>query len=183
MAACTTLAVDGAEVDNRTEALISHRKTLLQMLFVEGNHLCSACEASGSCQLQAVAYFCGLLSPEYTHLYPQRDVDASHPDMVIDFNRCILCELCVRASRDEDNKHVFAIAGRGIDAHLVINSDSGKLGDSFFSASDKAAHVCPVGAILPKHDGYSVPIGKRLYDRKPINLVGDKADHEGDEHG
>ena len=99
---------------------------------------------------------------------------------MIDFNRCILCELCVRASRDNDGKSVFAIAGRGIDAHLVINAESGKLGDTDFAASDKAAHVCPVGAILPKHKGYEVPIGKRLYDRKPISMVGDVADHEGE---
>ena len=40
-------------------------------------------------------------------------MDASHPDVLIDFNRCILCELCVRASRDVDSKEVFAVAGRG----------------------------------------------------------------------
>ncbi|MEJ2321860.1 MAG: ferredoxin, partial [Gammaproteobacteria bacterium] len=158
----------------------AERRTLLQMLFVEGNHVCPACEKSGACQLQAVAYYCDMLAPEFTHLYPQRQVDASHPDFMIDFNRCILCELCVRASRERDGKDVFAIAGRGIGAHLVINAESGKLGDTDFAASDRAAHVCPVGAILPKHKGYTVPIGKRLYDRKPISMVGDLADHEGE---
>jgi [NiFe] hydrogenase diaphorase moiety small subunit len=109
-------------------------------------------------------------------------VDASHPDFAIDYNRCILCELCVRASREVDGKNVFTISGRGIDSHLVVNSPSGKLGDSDFSASDKAAHVCPVGAILPKHKGYEQPIGERLYDRQPIGVVGDVAAHgkEGD---
>ena len=69
---------------------------------------------------------------------------------MIDFDRCILCELCVRASRAFDGKNVFSIAGRGIGSHLVVNSPSGRLGDSDFSATDKAAHVCPVGAILVK---------------------------------
>ncbi len=33
----------------------------------------------------------------------------------------------------------------------------------------------PVGAILPKHVGYDQPIGDRLYDNKPISVVGDVA--------
>jgi [NiFe] hydrogenase diaphorase moiety small subunit len=181
VSACTQPATAGVEVDNGSEAITEQRRNLLQMLFVEGNHVCPGCEKSGACQLQAVAYYCNMLSPHYTHFFPRREVDASHPDIAIDFNRCILCELCVRASRDVDGKQVFSISGRGIGSHLVINSPSGKLGDSEFSASDKAAHVCPVGAILPKNRGYERPIGKRLYDLQPVSVVGDVASHEGEE--
>lgn len=178
VSACTQPAAAGLEVDNASAAIVEERRNLLQMLFVEGNHVCPGCEKSGACQLQAVAYYTGMLSPHYTHFFPRRCVDASHPDTAIDFNRCILCELCVRASRDVDHKNVFSISGRGMGSHLTINSPSGQLGDSTFSASDKAAHVCPVGAILPKHQGYDQPIGKRLYDRQPISIVGDVAAHE-----
>jgi [NiFe] hydrogenase diaphorase moiety small subunit len=173
VSACTQPATAGVEVDNGSAAITEQRRNLLQMLFVEGNHVCPGCEASGSCQLQAVAYYCNMLSPHYTHFFPRREVDASHPDIVIDFNRCILCELCVRASRDVDGKNVFSVSGRGIGSHLVINSPSGKLGDSDFSATDKAAHVCPVGAILHRNRGYGRPIGKRLYDLQPVSVVGD----------
>ncbi|MCP4125470.1 MAG: 2Fe-2S iron-sulfur cluster binding domain-containing protein [Gammaproteobacteria bacterium] len=175
--ACTTQAAEGAVVENETDELMEDRRILLKMLFVEGNHVCPACEKSGRCQLQAVAYYCNMLAPEFTHFYPQRDVDASHPEVVIDFNRCILCNLCVRASRDVDGKGVFAISGRGIDSHLIISAPSGKLGDSSFDARDKAAQVCPVGAIMSKHQGYDVPIGQRLYDLEPVSVVGDVAKH------
>ncbi|MGD9021432.1 MAG: hypothetical protein PVF46_06505, partial [Lysobacterales bacterium] len=47
------------------------------------------------------------------------------------------------------------------------------LGDTDFAATDEAASVCPVGAILHKHHGYEVPIGERLYDAKPISSVSD----------
>ncbi|MGB5427445.1 MAG: 2Fe-2S iron-sulfur cluster-binding protein [Gammaproteobacteria bacterium] len=187
VSACTQPAAEGLVVDNGSDAIIEERRNLLQMLFVEGNHVCPGCEKSGACQLQAVAYYTGMLSPHYTHFFPQRSVDASHPDTAIDLNRCILCELCVRASRDVDHKNVFSLGGRGIGSHLTVNSPSGKLGDSSFAATDKAAHVCPVGAILPKHRGYEQPIGNRLYDRQPINIVGDVAAYEpgnkGDRHG
>lgn len=178
VSACTTPASEGAEVDNSSEAVQESRRSVVQMLFAEGNHVCPACERSGSCQLQAVAYFLGMLSPHYPPFFPRRPVDASHPDFIIDFNRCILCELCVRASRDRDKKRVFAISGRGLESHLVIDSPSGLLGDSRFAADDHAAHVCPVGAILPKHKGFEHPIGQRLYDRAGIDKVGDLRDHE-----
>ena len=170
VSACTQPAAEGLEVENNSEAINMERRALLQMLFVEGNHVCPGCEKSGTCQLQAVAYYAGMLDPHFTHFFPRRAVDASHAEIAIDFNRCILCELCVRASRDVDRKNVFSISGRGIGSHLVIDSPSGKLGDSAFSVSDKAAQVCPVGAILHKHTGYDKPIGWRSYRRSPMGL-------------
>jgi [NiFe] hydrogenase diaphorase moiety small subunit len=178
--ACTLPAGEGMEVSSDSPEIIDQRRRILQMLFVEGNHVCPACEKSGACQLQAVAYYTRMLNPHFTHFFPQREIDASHPEIALDYNRCIVCELCVRASRDIDGKNVFAISGRGINTHLVINSASGKLGDSELEATDKAVEVCPVGAILPKHVGYEDPIGERLYDTRPISVVGDVAAHVND---
>ncbi len=171
VSSCTMPASEGMAVENASEALNDERRSLLQMLFVEGNHLCPTCEKSGNCQLQAVAYCLGMMSPRYNHFYPPREVDASHPDVFLDRNRCILCELCVRASRDVDGKSVFGLSGRGAGSRLVVNSASGRLGDSDFAVTDKAAQVCPTGAILIKRQGFKVPIGQRLYDHKPICQV------------
>ena len=162
-------AAVGQEIDVNTPELDAMRRSLVQMLFIEGNHFCPGCEKSGACQLQALGYEYEMLSPHFVGLYPHREVDASHPDVLIDFNRCILCELCVRASRDVDHKEVFAIAGRGLKAELIINSPTGKLGDSAFAVTDRAAHVCPVGAILIKRVGFATAIGDRAYDREPIS--------------
>lgn len=169
--ACTTAAAEGQVVANRTEELDDKRRTLLQLLFVEGNHFCPACEKSGDCVLQATAYEMGMLTPHFDHFFPDRPVDASHPDVLLDFNRCILCELCVRASHEVDGKDVFALAGRGVKSHLVVNSASGRLADSSFAVSDRAASVCPVGVILRKRVGFATPIGQRTYDVHPISQV------------
>jgi [NiFe] hydrogenase diaphorase moiety small subunit len=167
-ASCTMRAMAGMVVESDTEEINGERRALTQMLFVEGNHFCPSCEMSGNCQLQATAYHLGMMSPHYDHFFPNRAVDASHPDFLLDFNRCILCSLCVRASRDVDGKNVFALSGRGINTHLIVNARSGQLGDTNFTAADKAAQVCPVGVILRKRRGFAVPIGDRTYDRKPI---------------
>jgi [NiFe] hydrogenase diaphorase moiety small subunit len=168
-ASCTTRATEGAVVESDTPELNADRRALVQMLFVEGNHFCPSCEKSGDCKLQATAYDLGMVSPHFDHFFPDRPVDASHPELLLDFNRCILCSLCVRASREVDGKSVFGLSGRGIGAHLIVNSRSGRLADSDFSATDKAASVCPVGVILPKRRGFAVPISERTYDAAPIS--------------
>lgn len=168
-AACTTRAAAGQVVANRTPQRDAERRLLLQMLFVEGNHFCPSCEKSGQCLLQATAYEMGMTGPQWEEFYPHRPVDASHPTMWLDLNRCILCKLCVRASHEVDAKDVFAIGGHGIAAHLLVNSPTGRLGDSAFADTDFAASVCPVGAILPKRRGFVIPIGERRYDRAPVS--------------
>jgi len=169
MAACTTPAEIATEVESETEELNDLRRTLVQMLFAEGNHFCPSCEKSGNCVLQALGYDLGVMTAGFRHFFPDRPVDASHPEILLDFNRCILCSLCVRASRDVDGKNVFALSGRGIKTHLIVNAKSGRLGDTDFTLDDKAAHVCPVGVILKKRQGFAVPIGERKYDQAPIS--------------
>ncbi|MCL2591422.1 MAG: 2Fe-2S iron-sulfur cluster-binding protein [Betaproteobacteria bacterium] len=167
--ACTALARSGIEVENNTPVLDDKRRLLLQMLFVEGNHFCPSCEKSGNCQLQALAYDLEMMTPHFNHFFPSRKVDTSHPEAFLDLNRCVNCGLCVQASREVDKKNIFALSGRGRASHIVINTPSGKLGDSDFALSDKAASVCPVGAILPKRGSFAVPIGQRIYDKLPIS--------------
>jgi [NiFe] hydrogenase diaphorase moiety small subunit len=166
---CTLPARAGLEVESATAELDAERRMMVQLLFVEGNHFCPSCEKSGHCKLQAVAYDLGMVSPRFDHFFPDRPVDASHPELLLDFNRCILCELCVRASAEVDGKQVFALAGRGMGKHLVVNSASGLLRDSTIATNDKAAQVCPVGVILPKRVGFAVPVGQRRFDERPIS--------------
>lgn len=168
-AACTLRAAPGLDVRSDTETLNEQRKTLVQMLFIEGNHFCPSCEKSGNCLLQSTAYQLNMEGPHFEEFYPDRPVDASHPDVLLEFNRCILCELCVRASREVDHKQVFAVAGHGIGSHLVVDSPSGLLRDSRIEPDDRAVSICPVGAILPKRRGFVIPIGERRYDERPAS--------------
>ena len=168
-ASCTLPAQAGMEVQSNNEDLNRERQTLVQMLFVEGNHFCPSCEKSGNCLLQAVAYDLGVMSADLDYLFPSRPVDASHPDILLEFNRCILCGLCVRASAEVDGKNVFGLSGRGITRHLIVNAESGRLADTDMAVTDKAMEVCPVGVILRKRVGFKVPIGERRFDRSPVS--------------
>ena len=166
-AACTQPVTNGMVVENETEEIKEHRRNIVDMLFVEGNHFCMFCEKSGNCELQGMAYRLGICAPKYPYLFPQSNVDASHPDILIDRNRCILCGRCVIASRDIDGKNVFEFVGRGPEKRIAVNAEA-KLIDTDIDVTDKAVEVCPVGAIIKTRVGFSVPIGQRLYDKEPI---------------
>ena len=165
--ACTQPVANGAIVENDTEQLLEIRRGIIEMLFVEGNHFCMFCEKSGNCELQALAYRFGIAAPKYPYLFPQRDIDMSHPDIYIDRNRCVLCARCVRASRDLDGKGVFEFVGRGPDKRVAVNAEA-NLGETNADITDKAVDICPVGALMPKRVGYKVPVGQRTYDHQPI---------------
>ncbi len=165
--ACTMTVTDGMVIENDSPEMNAQRRHILEMLFVEGNHFCPFCEASGSCELQALAYRQGMTAPVYPYFFPQRQVDASHPDVFIDRNRCILCGRCVRASRDKDGKSVFGFEGRGMGTRIAVDSEAG-LSGTRLDAADSAARLCPTGSIVIKRRAYRVPYGKRRFDLSPI---------------
>lgn len=164
---CVQPVQQGMVIENETEQVQAWRRSVVEMLFVEGNHFCMFCEKSGNCELQATAYRMGITAPRYPYLWPKRTVDASHPDVMIDHNRCILCGRCVRTSREIDGKSVFGFVNRGPHKQLAVNAEV-HLRDTDLDIMDEAVDACPVGALLRKRVGFTVPVGRRLYDKQPI---------------
>lgn len=173
-ASCIQPAAQGIVVENESDRVKKIRKHIIEMLFVEGNHFCMFCEKSGNCELQALAYRFGIAAPTFPYQFPVRQVDASHPEVFIDGNRCVLCGRCVNASKLLDGKNVFQFVGRGPKKRVAVNS-SANLAGTELKSTDKVIEVCPVGAILRKRVGYKVPIGKRKYDAQPIGSEIEKA--------
>ncbi len=166
MAACTTPVAEGMSIENDVPELNDFRKAIVEMLFVEGNHMCPVCEKSGNCELQALAYKYTMLAPRFPYLWPQRTVDASFPKILIDRNRCIQCLRCVRGVTTSDGKHIFGLVNRGGKAIISVDPELAK--EMTEEMAEKAMELCPVGAILKKEVGFAVPIGMRKYDGKPI---------------
>lgn len=176
VAACTEPAAPGLAVDNETDHLTTMRRHLVEMLFQEGNHLCPVCEASGNCELQAMAYRLNMVEPfRFPGLEPCRPVDASHPDIALDTNRCISCGRCIRASQDVDGKGVFGYVGRGIHRRVAVNGVDLAHTDADIRDHAVSASVCPVGCILRKGEGFTTPIGERDFDHV---LIGEDIEGE-----
>lgn len=165
-AACVQTISEGMVVENDTAELREFRRAIVDMLFVEGNHYCMFCEKSGLCELQALAYRFGITAPQFPFLNPNRSIDLSHPDVYLDHNRCIQCGRCVRVSQQLDNKNIFQFVGRGQGKRLQVDGEA--LAATSLAVTDQVTAACPVGALMKKRVGYTIPVGQRPFDRQPI---------------
>ncbi|MCP3941948.1 MAG: 2Fe-2S iron-sulfur cluster binding domain-containing protein [Desulfobacteraceae bacterium] len=182
VASCTQPAEDGLEVENDTPEIRNYRRDLVKMLYHEGNHLCPICEASGRCELQAVSYYLGIFQPtKYPYLQPDRPVDASHRDILLNTNRCIRCGRCIRASKTLDGKNLFGYIGRGIHKQVGVNGENLANTDAKVGDAAMALETCPVGCIIQKRQGFFAPIGKRRFDLKPLGTNSVKQQKGGSE--
>ncbi|MGB8845562.1 MAG: 2Fe-2S iron-sulfur cluster-binding protein, partial [Terracidiphilus sp.] len=117
--ACVATVQEGMEVSTNTERLQKHRRTILELLFAERNHLCSVCVANGHCELQTLGQEQGLTHVRLSYRDPDLPVDASHERFTLDHNRCILCTRCVRACAEIEGAHVWDVMGRGINSMII----------------------------------------------------------------
>lgn len=164
--ACTTPVGCGMEVENETPEIQNIRKSIVEMLFAEGNHYCPTCEMSGRCELQALAYRFNMLVPRFPYAFPNRAVDATNQHLILDFNRCVRCKRCVRSIKDEDGRSYFAFMNRG--DHIGVQLDPEMSPKMTLETAELAMNNCPVGCILVKERGFDEAIGTRKYDKKPI---------------
>ncbi len=164
---CTQPVAPGIMVEHDTEKVNNIRRSLIEMLFVEGNHFCPFCEKSGNCELQALGYRLGMNAPRYPYMFPKCEIDFTHKDIYVDHNRCVLCGRCVRSSKELDGKNVFQFVGRGEHKKVGINAEA-ELSQTNAELTDKAVANCPVGALMLKRVGYTVPVGQRKYDHEAI---------------
>jgi [NiFe] hydrogenase diaphorase moiety small subunit len=163
MSSCTTPVSYGMVVENESAELVDLRKGVIEMLFVEGNHQCPMCEKSGNCELQHLAYRYKMMAPRFPFLFPHRKVDPRLPHLLIEHNRCIQCLRCVRGVKAKDGHEIFGFVNRGGAIEVVVDAtDPESLSEA---TAQRAMDVCPVGALIKKRVGFTVPIGERKYDK------------------
>jgi len=162
--ACMMKTYQGLEVESESKEVVDLRKSILEMMFAEGNHICPVCEQSGNCQLQSLAYHYQLSAPRFPYLNPKRNLDASAPNLMVEYNRCIQCRRCIRGIRTQDDKAFFFFENRGKSVKLVIDHSQYK--NLTAEVASAAADICPVGALMKKEPGYQIPIGERQYDNE-----------------
>jgi bidirectional [NiFe] hydrogenase diaphorase subunit len=148
--ACVVRPQEGMEVYTESERLTKYRRMVIEMLFVEGNHICSVCVSNGHCELQGLAQKLGVDHVNLAYRSPKREVDASHERFVLDYNRCILCTRCVRVCDEIEGAHIWDVMGRGIQARVITELHQA-WGDSIDCTScSKCVNVCPTGALFIK---------------------------------
>lgn len=147
--ACITTVFEGMEVTTGSERLRKHRRTILELLFTERNHVCSVCVSNNHCELQSLAQSQGLTHVRLPYRNPSLPVDASHERFTLDHNRCILCTRCVRVCAEIEGAHVWDVMGRGVKSQIISDLHE-QWGQSTCTRCGKCVQVCPTGALFDK---------------------------------
>jgi bidirectional [NiFe] hydrogenase diaphorase subunit len=148
--ACVTTLQEGMEILTDTPRLAEYRKMIVQMLFAEGNHICSVCVSNGHCELQGMAQTVQIDHIDLAYRYPKREVDASHGLFTVDHNRCILCMRCVRVCDEIEGAHTWDVMGRGIEAQVITDMNQPWGASNTCTSCGKCVQVCPTGALFQK---------------------------------
>ena len=137
-------------MNTESERLAGYRRMIVEMLFTEGNHICSVCVSNGHCELQNMAQRLDIDHISLPYRYPRRPVDASHDRFAFDANRCILCTRCVRACDEVEGAHTWDVMGRGIESQVITDLHQPWGESQTCTSCGKCVQVCPTGALFQK---------------------------------
>jgi len=151
--ACAYPARDGIVVTTNSEKMERYRRLVLELLFTERNHLCAYCVATGDCELQSMAYKYQMDNTRYQYAWPNQITDSSHPYIVIDHNRCILCGRCIRTCDEITGAHALDFGKRGWKTNICADINQ-PLGESSCISCGGCFQACPTGAIFSKISAY-----------------------------
>jgi bidirectional [NiFe] hydrogenase diaphorase subunit len=148
--ACVTRVAEGMEVTTDSERLRKHRRTILELLFSERNHVCAVCVSNGHCELQALAQKHEMDHVRVPYRFPRLTVDGSHPRFVLDHNRCVLCQRCVRVCEEIEGAHTWDVSGRGVRSQVISDLNQPWGESESCTSCGKCVQVCPTGALFEK---------------------------------
>ena len=151
---CTLPAYKDMVIYTDTQKVHDARKFILSMIFSERNHFCPSCQVSGGdCDLQNSAYGESMTHWPIMPNWRPYPVDASHPFIILEHNRCILCRQCVRACGELVGNYTLAFEERGAESTLI--ADLGlPLGESSCIGCGTCLQVCPTGTLIDRWSAY-----------------------------
>jgi len=150
--ACITPVQEGMQVHTATPRLQDIRRTVIELLFTEGNHVCAICVANGHCELQNLAVEVGMDHSRLPYRFPDRHVDLSHPLFGLDHNRCVLCTRCVRVCDEVEGAHVWDVGWRGEHCRIIAGLEEPWGAVDACTNCGKCVEVCPTGALFHRGD-------------------------------
>jgi NADH-quinone oxidoreductase chain G len=147
MTACTTEVTEGMVVTTNSPMVTKARKGTLEFLLLNHPLDCPICDKGGECDLQdfTLRHGPGASRFDLSKRHFEKPVPVSE-HILLDRERCIACQRCVRFTQDVAMENGLVMLERGFRTEVGVNPDAPF--DSIFSGN--VVEMCPVGALTAK---------------------------------
>jgi formate dehydrogenase major subunit len=149
VAACSSPVTEGMVVQTDSERVLGARRFIIELLVSCHPLDCMTCEKTGDCMLQNLAYDLGVTGGKMEGQKYDYVVDSSNPFIIRDYNKCILCQKCVRVCNEIQGIEAIKNINRGFDMKVSTAYET-TLQDSTCVFCGQCVQVCPVGALTEK---------------------------------
>ena len=145
--ACTTTVSEGMVVRTTTDQVKAARKGVLELLLINHPLDCPICDKGGECDLQDFTLHYGPPASRFLEEKIQRRKHTDIPPfLVLDEERCILCQRCVRFEDEVVGERNLVLIDRG--GAMVIGPQGRSDYPGYFAGNN--TELCPVGALTSK---------------------------------
>jgi NADH-quinone oxidoreductase subunit G len=145
--ACNTPVAEGMVVHTQNEKVDTGRGMILELLLVNHPLDCPICDKGGECDLQdyAMAYGRGSSDVADPKQSKPKGVDLG-PTIVLDEERCVVCQRCVRFDEIIAAENQLVVKDRGHNDIIATAT-----GDPYrHNFTGNVTELCPVGALTSK---------------------------------
>lgn len=146
VAACRTVAVDGMRIVTHTPELEAARRAELSWL--ARHYPPEAVLAEPDRPFHRLLRLYGVTA-QGESVSGEPFTDTTHPCLVVDMQRCVLCQRCVHICTELQGKSVWHALGHGDKTHLVPGLADSLLASACVSCG-ACADTCPSGAIADR---------------------------------
>lgn len=143
---CATAAADGMVVRTNTPLIEETRSSMLDMLLANHPLDCPICDKGGECELQNMVMAHGPRQSQFRdekRVFHSKDIRLS-PVIIMNVNRCIQCQRCVRMCEDVVGAVALGTIEKGMDT--AVTGFEGSLASC--DQCGNCIEVCPVGALM-----------------------------------
>lgn len=147
---CTTKINEGMVVSTESENVVKTRRGVLDYILSDHPLDCMTCEATGSCELQDVAYDMGVKGEDYRDEYKNTGVIPDKNELIHrETGKCIRCGRCVRICDEVQQDHAIEFGGRGFKMWVATPFGESLL-DGPCVLCGQCVSTCPTGALFEK---------------------------------
>lgn len=150
---CTEPVRPGMIVRTNTDRVRKLQRRAFELILTDHPIECKSCPKSGTCELQRIASYLKvkLKRPERLREMPPKElpVDSSHPEIIYNPNKCVLCGKCVWVCA-ERGTGILSLAYRGYGS-MITTFDNMPLVEAGCNSCGGCVEICPVGAFLTKN--------------------------------